>query len=156
MPLKDVPTISVSLQIAAPPQRVWDLVSDPRNMTRWSPQTWRSFLRGGTTARLGSRFLNINRRGILVWPTRSKIVRFEEEREVAWRIKDNFAIWSLRLSPDPEGTTTLVQSREAPDGLSDISVRLTKRFFGGVDNFAEELRADMLTTLTRIKQDAEA
>lgn len=156
MPVKDIPTISQSIQIAAPPEQVWQLVADPRHMTRWSPQTWKTFLRGGKKVGLGSSFLNLNKRGLLVWPTRSRIVRFEEHREVAWRVKDNYSIWSLKLSPDADGGTTVVQSRETPDGLSEISVKLTERVFGGVDNFGAELRADMLKTLTRIKADAEA
>ena len=155
MPTDTVPTISQSIEIDAAPERVWSLVSDPRNMTRWSPQTWKTFLRGGETVGQGSKFLNINKRGILVWPTRSKIVRFEEGTEVAWRVKDNFTIWSLRLTPNSTGGTTLLQSREAPDGLSDISVTLTKRVLGGEESFTAELQRDMLSTLTKIKADAE-
>jgi uncharacterized protein YndB with AHSA1/START domain len=80
------------VEIAAPPATVWGLVRDPRNMTRWSPQTSRSFLRTPGEIREGSRFLNINRKGVLVWPTRSKVVRFVPEQEIAWRVKDNYAI----------------------------------------------------------------
>ena len=135
--------------------RVWSLVSDPRHMTRWSPQTWKTFLRGGGQLGEGARFFNINKRGLLVWPTQSKIVRFTPEQEVAWRVKDNYTIWSLKLTPNATGGTTLLQSREAPQGLSNISVTLTKRFFGGLDDFAAELQRDMGTTLAKIKADAE-
>lgn len=154
MTLTDVAPIEATIEIAAPPATVWALVSDLRNMARWSPQTVRSIPRGG--AGLGARFLNINRKGPLVWPTRSKVVRFEEGTEIAWRVKDNYTIWSLRLEPTADGGTRVVQTREAPDGISDISVGLTKVAFGGVDNFARTLQADMVRTLTRIKADAEA
>lgn len=155
MPLKDVPTIAQTIEIDAPVATVWQLVHDPRNMKRWSPQTARSILRSGGEIAEGSTFLNINRRGLLVWPTRSKVVRFTPEQGIAWRVKDNFTVWSLDLAPNANGGTTLTQKREAPQGISDISVTLTKRFFGGVEPFAEELRGDMLKTLTRIKADAE-
>lgn len=155
MTQQDVPTISQSVEIDAPVAKVWSLVSDPRHMTRWSPQTWKTFLRGGGQLGEGARFLNINKRGLLVWPTQSKIVRFTPEQEVAWRVKDNYTIWSLKLTPNATGGTTLLQSREAPQGLSNISVTLTKRFFGGLDDFAAELQRDMGTTLAKIKAEAE-
>ena len=155
MTQQDVPTISHSVEIDAPVAKVWSLVSDPRHMTRWSPQTWKTFLRGGGQLGEGARFFNINKRGLLVWPTQSKIVRFTPEQEVAWRVKDNYTIWSLKLTPNATGGTTLLQSREAPQGLSNISVTLTKRFFGGLDDFAAELQRDMGTTLAKIKAEAE-
>ena len=155
MTQQDVPTISQSVEIDAPVAKVWSLVSDPRHMTRWSPQTLKTFLRGGGQLGEGARFFNINKRGLLVWPTQSKIVRFTPEQEVAWRVKDNYTIWSLKLTPNATGGTTLLQSREAPQGLSNISVTLTKRFFGGLDDFAAELQRDMGTTLAKIKAEAE-
>ena len=155
MPLTDVAPIEATIEIAAPPATVWALVSDLRNMARWSPQTAKSLLRSDASG-LGARFLNVNRKGLLVWPTQSKVVRFEEGTEIAWRVKENFTIWSLRLEPTADGGTRVVQTREAPDGISDVSVGLTKVAFGGVPKFTETLQADMVRTLARIKADAEA
>ncbi|HEX7740276.1 MAG TPA: SRPBCC family protein [Marmoricola sp.] len=155
MPLDNVPTIEESIDIDAPPAKVWALVSELKNMPRWSPQTAKSFVRGGGPTKADSRLININRRGFLVWPTNSKVVRFEPEQEIAWRIKDNYMVWSYTLEPTAAGGTTLTSRREAPEGISDISVRLTKLAMGGVDNFAAELKRDMATTLTKIKADAE-
>ena len=149
------PALTQSIEIAAPPERVWELVRDPRTMSRWSPQTQKSFKRTSGDPRLGTRFINVNRRGILVWPTNSKIVRFTEGSEIAWRVKDNYTVWSLTLTPNATGGTTVTQARETPDGISEISRKLTVSFFGGVQEFSDELRRDMLTTLTRIKADAE-
>ena len=155
MPLTDVAPIEATLDIAAPPAAVWALVSDLRNMPQWSPQTWRSFPRRGESG-LGAHFFNINRKGLLVWPTRSKVVRFEEGREIAWRVKENFTIWSVRLEPTPDGGTRVVQTREAPDGISDLSVNLTNVALGGVEKFTATLQRDMRSTLARIKAAAEA
>jgi uncharacterized protein YndB with AHSA1/START domain len=154
MPLTDVASLQATIDIAAPPATVWALVGDLRHMPRWSPQTAKSFLRGENG--LGARFVNVNRLGLLVWPTRSKVVRYEEGREIAWRVKENFTIWSLRLEPTAEGGTRLVQTREAPEGISDVSVRATNLAFGGVPKFNQTLQADMATTLDRIKAAAEA
>ena len=159
MPLTDVAPISASTEIAAPPEKVWALVSDLRNMAQWSPQTAKSILRGENG--LGARFLNINRKGLLVWPTQSKIVRFDApgadgSGEIAWRVKENYTIWSLRLEATADGGTRLTSTREAPEGISDVSVRLTKVAFGGVPKFTGTLQADMATTLGKIKAAVEA
>lgn len=156
MPLTDVAPISATIEIAASPAQVWRLVSDLRNMAQWSPQTSKSILRGGGTATAeGAKFLNINRKGVLVWPTQSKVVRFSKESEIAWRVKENYTVWSLRLEPTEAGGTRLTSTREAPDGISDVSVRLTKVAFGGVPKFTSTLEQDMAETLKRIKATAE-
>ncbi len=158
MPSTHVPVIESSLEIAAPPERVWELVADLRNMARWSPQTWRSFVRGGKVdgqVGFGTRLLNVNRRGPLVWPTQSQVVRFVPGREIAWRVKENWTVWSYTLEPTAAGTR-LIARREAPEGISDLSVRLTKVAFGGVEAFGAELEGDLLRTLERIKSDAES
>ena len=151
MPLTDVPVLEESVEIAAPPARVWDLVKDPREMTRWSPQTWKSFLRGGGQPAEGSRFVNLNRKGPLMWPTRSKIVRFEPEREIAFRIEENWVVWSFRLEAIPAGGTRLVQRRETPDGISEYSQNLTDTYLGGQEAFTEILHAGMEQTLAAIR-----
>jgi hypothetical protein len=99
--------------------------------------------------------ININRRGPLVWPTQSKVVRFEPQQEIAFRVKDNFTIWSLTLTSDGAGGTTLTQRREAPVGISPISRRLTDKMLGGVASFQTELGVGMRETLAKIKVDAE-
>ncbi|MFL6158934.1 MAG: SRPBCC family protein [Marmoricola sp.] len=159
MPLTDVAPISASIEVAAPPAEVWAQVSDLRNMAQWSPQTVKSFLRGENGA--GARFLNVNRMGVKVWPTQSKVVRFEAPTastpgEIAWRVKENFTIWSLKLEPTADGGTTLTSTREAPEGISDLSVRLTKVMFGGVPKFTSTLQSDMAETLKKIKATVES
>lgn len=157
MPL-EADTLEASVDIAASPAQVWALVGDPRNMKRWSPQLVRSFLRGGTV-RAGAKMFNFNRKGVLVWPTQSVIEQCEPEREIAWRMVENHTIWGLRLEPvevNGQPGTRLSQYRAAPRGISDLSVKLINAGLGGVDNFTEVLKADMSTTLGRIKADVEA
>ena len=136
MPETVTPVIEQSIDIAASPERVWAVVQDLTRMAEWSPQVWRSVVRTPGPMRLGSRLFNINRRGLLVWPTQSQVVRFTPGEEIAFRIKENHSIWSFTLTPTPEGGTHVVQQRTTPDGLSDISIRLTKLAFGGQERFA--------------------
>lgn len=154
MPLSDVDPIEASIEIAAPPATVWEQISDLSAMPRWSPQVAKTFVRGGET-RAGAKMVNLNRRGLLVWPTQSMVTEFVPEERLAFRIRDNWTVWSFTLSPTPSGGTRLIQRREAPTGISDISVRLTNALLGGVADFTEELRAGMEKTLARIKDEVE-
>ena len=148
------PQLEETIEVAAPPEAVWALVSDVRRMASWSPQVVRSFVRGGGVVGPGTRTVNLNRRGPLFWPTQAKVVRFEPHREFALRIKDNYTIWSFSLEPTESGTR-VVQRRETPDGISAISLRLTKAVLGGQERFTEELRTGMRQTLERIKAELE-
>jgi hypothetical protein len=147
--------IEESVEVAADPARVWAFVSDLPRLAEWSPQVVRSFVRGPRPIRLGTRLVNVNRRGLLVWPTRSKVVRFEPHREIAFRVKDNYTIWSFTLEPTATGTR-VVQRREAPDGISSVSDRLTRGVLGGVAAFQDELREGMRSTLAGIRAAAES
>ena len=100
--------------------------------------------------------VNINRRGLLVWPTQAKVVRFVPEQEIAFRVKENCTVWSYTLEPTATGGTVVTARREAPHGISDVSVRLTKAVLGGVEAFTDELQQGMRQTLARIKADAES
>jgi uncharacterized protein YndB with AHSA1/START domain len=149
------PLLEETVEVDAPPVAVWALVSDLPRMARWSPQVARTIVRGGHV-RLGARTININRRGLLVWPTRAKVIRFEPHREIAFRVKDNATIWSFTLEPRADGGTRLVQRREAPDGITAVSLRLADLFMGGQEAFTAELRAGMRQTLERIRAEAES
>lgn len=151
----EAPLIEETVDIAAPPSRVWDLVTDLPRMAQWSPQVVRSFLRGGRPVRLGTRTVNVNRRGLVVWPTQAKVVRFEPMTEIAFRIKENKSIWSFTLAPTEAGGTRVVQQRTVPDGTSELSRTFVKRLFGGQDSFTAELALGMRQTLDRIKVEAE-
>src|SRR3546814_3883630 len=72
--------IEESIEVNAEPGTVWALVTDLPRMAKWSPQVAKTVVRGGPVG-LGTTAININRRGPLVWPTRSKVVRFDKDRE---------------------------------------------------------------------------
>lgn len=146
--------LEATTQIAAPPEKVWSLVADPRAMARFSPQVVRSFVRGGGSVGLGTTFVNVNRRGLLVWPTQAKVVRYVEGKDFAFRVKENYTVWSFELEA-VDGGTRVTQRREVPQGISNLSLGLTKRVLGGVDTFTAELQQGMAETLAKVKAEAE-
>ncbi|MDR7085548.1 uncharacterized protein YndB with AHSA1/START domain [Aeromicrobium panaciterrae] len=149
------PLLEQSVEIAAEVGVVWDLVSDVRLMSEWSPQVTSTRLRDGfETCELGAQFTNRNKLGELEWTTHAEIVRFEVGREIAFRVEENWAVWSFALAPSAEGTV-LTQRRVTPDGISDLSHELTDGFMGGQDEFTKTLLEGMRATLERIKVTAE-
>lgn len=155
-PMHTVPDLETSIDINAPLVRVWALVSDVRNMSQWSPQVTSTRLRAGfDEVGLGAQFTNRNVHGELEWTTRAEMVRFTPGAEMAFRVEENWVIWSFSLARTNEGTC-LTQRREAPDGISDLSRDLTEGFMGGQDAFTESMRAGMQQTLEAIKAAAEA
>lgn len=152
----NAPDLEDSIHIDAPVQDVWTLVSDVCRMPEWSPQVDSTRLRAGfDSVALGAQFTNRNSIGDLVWTTHAEVVRFEPEREIAFRVEENWVIWSFTVAADG-ARTLLTQRREAPDGISDLSLELTNGFMGGVEVFTESMRAGMRETLTRIKEQSEA
>src|ERR1700730_18953969 len=79
------PNDAVSLDIAAPPDVLWRMVSDIRNMGRWSPETFSTrWLRGVRGPAPGARFRGWNKWHAFLWATNSEIEVAEAGREVAF------------------------------------------------------------------------
>lgn len=146
-------TLEATIDIDASPQAVWSVVSDLQRMGEWSPQCKKMKVFGGPVGK-GTRTLNINRKGLLVWPTSAKVVTFEPNKALAFRIVENKTTWSYTLTPTATGTT-VVEKREAPSGTSVVSSLLVKRILGGIDEFDVELVEGMNSTLRRIKTESE-
>lgn len=145
--------IQSSIDVEAPPAKVWEVVSDLKRMGDWSPQCRKMYVFGGKVKK-GTRTLNINRAGKLVWPTNAKVIEFEPEKKIAFRIVENRTIWSYELEPTATGTR-ITESRRAPHGVSKVSNFLAARGMGGVAPFEAVLAKGIDKTLARIKSEVE-
>lgn len=151
MPTESAPAaIESSIEIDAPPARVWEVVSEVRNAPQWSSQAHKVVALGGCTT-AGTWALNINKRGPIFWPTTSRVVEFEPGRRFANRITENTTVWVFELEPTADGGTRLTERREVPSGLTFISRFLTDKVFGGQPSFTKELDRGVSTSLKRIK-----
>ena len=148
------PLIEESVEINASAQDVWAVISDLRRMGEWSPQCTKMIIRGGAVG-LGTRTINVNRRGPLVWPTTSKVIRFSPNQELAFRVAENRTVWSYTIEPTPSGVK-VTERREVANGTTKVSSFLVDKMMGGTTNFEAELKLGMAETLAKIKRAAES
>ncbi|PXW29078.1 SRPBCC family protein [Nocardia sp. 348MFTsu5.1] len=144
------PLLEASTEIKASAEQVWKVVSDLKRMGEWSPQCRKVIVRGSGPITLGTKTINVNKRGLLVWPTTAKVVRYEPNKEIAYRIKENGSVWSFTITPSDNGVK-LTERREAPNNTSKVSQVLINVAMGGEKPFDAELVDGMNQTLTKIK-----
>ncbi|HEX6514307.1 MAG TPA: SRPBCC family protein [Nocardioidaceae bacterium] len=144
--------ISASVHVDAPPDAVWAAVSDPTRMPQWSPECRRVVVLGGGSG-VGTRFLGVNRRGWVLWPTVSTVVRHEPGRAIAWRVRQSAATWTYELQPEETGTR--LTARRDLAGFSAMT-RFGAPLIGGAESHDRELAEGLATTLARIKATVES
>ena len=143
-----------TIDIAAPPERVWSLLTDVTNMGRWSPEchlcTW---VDGAHGPRVGARFKGRNKRGALRWSTVSTVVVADEPRHFAWEVDRSGMRWGYRFEPRGGGTRVTEYREEV--GPKPPSVRLVYalRLLGRDPDAI--VRRGMAETLARLKARAE-
>jgi uncharacterized protein YndB with AHSA1/START domain len=146
------PLLQTQIDIDAPVDKVWELITDTRRMPEWSPQC--RMMKPLGPLRQGTRTLNLNRRKRLYWTTTSTITEVVPQRKFAFRVNTNNTIWSYELEPTATGTR-VVESRHAENGVKPASNFLVNMLFGGVPSFEDELVDGMNASLARIKAAAE-
>ena len=148
--MSDPTPISATVTIDAEPEAVWSVVSDLRRMPDFSPELRKAFVRG--TPGVGATIIGINRRGLVVWPTASKVVRWERNVAVAWKTRESGATWVYELSKAPGGTEVTAR-RVLPKFTKGTS--LLAPVIGGAAGHDRELSDGLRTTLERIKASIE-
>jgi len=107
-------THEASIEIAAPPQQVYELVADVTRMGEWSPETV-----GGTwledgTGQVGDWFEGTNRNGDREWTRPCQVAKADPGQDFTFvvdGVEKNCTWWSYEMQP------------------SDIGTRLTERWW---------------------------
>ncbi|MGW4248722.1 SRPBCC family protein [Nocardia sp. NPDC004722] len=101
----------VTVQMAAPAQEIWDLISDVTNVGRFSPETYGAEWVGGATGPVvGAKFRGqVNRNGWgLKYSTVCRVIAADPGREFAFTVLGPGGVpintWRYRLEPTPTGT----------------------------------------------------
>lgn len=140
--------LSASVEVAATPDQVWEVVSDVSRMGEWSPECRRIVVLGKPKRGLGTKFLGLNRRGWAMWPTTSTVVRYQPGEAIAWKTRESGATWTYELEPTASGTR-LTGRRELP--AYTVGTKVMAPLIGGAQGHDQELAEGIRTTLERIK-----
>jgi hypothetical protein len=107
-----LPSHTESVRIAAPPARVWELVTAMERYGEWSSENTGGYWRKGAdgaagTGLVGDQFVGINRRDGVEWKAAVEIVEREEGQAYAFVTGGselNLVLWRYELAPDADGT----------------------------------------------------
>lgn len=99
-------SVARSIEISAPPEAVWALVSDLPRMGEYSPENAGGRWVDGDGPRVGATFKGANRNGIRRWSTLAKVTRCEPGVAFAFQVSAlglTAADWSYQLEKRPGG-----------------------------------------------------
>lgn len=145
-------TASASIDIAAPAERVYDLVADVTRMGDWSPEcTGCEWL--DAPGEVGSSFRGHNRRGPARWSTTARVLVADRPRAFSFATLHRGQIatrWSYQLEGDD--STTLTETFESVS--TPWLIAAVERWV--LRDRQTQLEAGMAETLAAIKKAAEA
>jgi uncharacterized protein YndB with AHSA1/START domain len=155
-PAPSDPSDVASIRIDAPPERVYDIVTDVAQMGRLSPEcTGGRWLDGATGPAVGARFKGSNKRGLARWSTTNEVEEATPGEAFAFKTLQSGYRWIYRFEPDGDGTV-VTERREPFRDRPRLAKVFTQLLLGGEDGHTEELRAGMQQTLERLKAIAES
>lgn len=147
--------LSRSVCVDAPPERVFDLVSDLPGMGRFSPENAGGrWLGGATGPAVGAGFRGQNRRGLHRWSTRVTVTRCEPGRAFAFSVSSvglPVADWAYDIVPEGDGCRLTETWHDRRGGLITAAGRLVS----GVADRSGFTAESIERTLAEVKRAAE-
>ena len=145
----------VTVHVDAPPERVYELVSNVTRMGEWSPECYRCEWQGGASGpAVGARFKGWNKQGVIKWSTTAEVKAADPGREFAFSTMGGDreqTRWRYRLEPSGGGTD-VTESYEAIH--TPWPVKMAEKVI--MRNRPEQLQKGMRATLDRLKAVAES
>jgi uncharacterized protein YndB with AHSA1/START domain len=148
--------VQVTTEIAAPPDKVWELVADLTQMGKWSPENEGvEWLRGASRPAVGVTFKGSNRHGSRTWTTHGRITEATTDKALAFLV--NFgpfkvAEWRYELEPITTGCRVTESTLDRRGAVAKLLGKLAT----GVEDRDAHNRTTMEATLARLKAAAES
>ena len=143
-------TISEERYVAASPDEVYAVVSDPAAMATLSPECYRvRWLDGAARSTVGASFRGYNRNGPFRWWTTATVTEAEPGRRFAYTVSVlgvPVSEWAYDLEEVGEGTLV----RESTTDRRSRALVLTSPVTTGVRDREARNRRGMRTTLERL------
>ena len=156
--MADQEQITSTVDIAAPPEKIWSMVSDLPRMGEWSPENVGGKWKGGATeAAPGVKFKGTNKQGWHRWAAGVVITEAQAPSRLSFTVKMGpltGATWSYDIESTASGCKVTEGWADTRSSIFKVGA-VTKLVTGVADRagYAQEL---MDTTLANIKKAAEA
>lgn len=150
-------TVTESIEIEAMPQRIYDLVADVARMGEWSPEATGAQGRRRHSPQVSHRFVGTNRRGPFRWFTICTVRAADRGRRFAFDVDFGpFPVshWSYTFETTDTGTKVTESWTDRREGLRGTAMKAVGQLLIPGDRPAHN-RANMITTLRRLKDEAE-
>lgn len=153
---------SAYVDIAAPPERVFDVITDITVMPRFSTElVGVQWAEGCTGPALGAKFIGTNRNPVIgEWQTVSEIITLDPPHTFGWAVgplENPAATWTFDLMPTPAGTrlSYIAQIGPGPSGVTMLIERRPDRARQIVEGRLMQLQTAMSATLAGVRELAE-
>lgn len=154
--MRSQPPVSVTRDIAASPEKIWEMVTDLPRMGEWSPENQGgSWAKGATGPAVGATFRGRNKNGKKVWSTSVKVNACDAPRRFSFGLMvggKNWCDWVYDIEPTATGSRV---THSWVDHRSKFSQKLGK-WVSGVADRAAHNKANMEVTMDNLAKAAQA
>ena len=144
--------VSVSVDINAPADKVWSMVTDLPRMGEWSPENQGGeWAKGATGAAVGAVFKGTNKNGKKQWSTSVKVNQCDAPRKFSFGLMllgKNWCDWIYEIEPTSSGSRI---THSWIDRRSKFGAKLGK-VLSGVADRASHNRRNMEVTLDNLSK----
>ncbi|MEU8898797.1 SRPBCC family protein [Nocardia sp. NPDC048505] len=162
-----VTTVVDSIHVAVDPHAVYQQISDPTLMGRWSPENLGATVeQPRESSYVGMEFIGRNKRGSARWVTRCVVTAAEPGERFAFRVeaigprkpwlRGRIASWEYRFAPEDGGTRVTETWTDDRTHWPNAAVQVFDRIATGGNTFAEFQTKNIRRTLRNLKQQLEA
>ena len=153
--MSNTTSVSVSVDINAPADKVWSMVTDLPRMGEWSPENQGGeWAKGATGAAVGAVFRGTNKNGKKQWSTSVKVNQCDAPRTFSFGLMllgKNWCDWIYEIEPTATGCRV---THSWVDHRTPLAGTLGK-WASGVADRATHNKANMEVTLANLKKAAE-
>lgn len=141
-----------SMEVAAPAEVIYDLVSDVTRTGEWSPICTACWWDDPELAgQVGAWFTGRNELPGRTWETRSQVIAATRGSEFAWVVGEGFVKWGFEMAPVEDGTALTEAWEFLPKGLTMFHEKYGARAEAEIAARTEQAHTGIPRTLAAIK-----
>lgn len=150
------PSAQSSIDIAAPPELVYRIVTDVENTPDWAEETSRcTWVGGASEAAVGAKFRGVNKHNGRKWAMGCTVTEADAGKRFAFKVSllgVPTALWRYDIEPADGGCRITESTRRvAPNGPTI----LVNKFYLGIPNRDQHNQRNIERSLQRLKEFAE-